>query len=207
MILPVSLLKPRANYHHGNLEAALIGAATKMVRANGAEHLSLRAVAADVGVSPSAAYHYYPDKDSLISAVGLASFDALADMQEAALAKFQGDSVKAARARYRALGRSYFDWADAEPNLFRLMFGGFCSVDFADALTLRHESRAWKLLCTCLDDLQKNGAINPKIRPYGEILSWSTVHGATVLIIEGHLPKDSFESVLDGVELSLGIAK
>lgn len=207
MILPVSLLKPRANYHHGNLEAALIAAATKMVRANGAEHLSLRAVAAEVGVSPSAAYHYYPDKDSLISGVGQALFESLADMQEAALSQFQGNSAKAARARFRALGRAYFDWAQSEPNLFRLMFGGFCSVDFADAQLMRQESRAWNLLCSCLEDLQEHGAIDPKVRPYGEVLSWSAVHGATALIVEGHLPEDSFESVLDGLELSLGIGK
>lgn len=207
MILSMSLLKPRANYHHGNLEPALIAAATKMVRANGAEHLSLRAVAAEVGVSPSAAYHYYPDKDSLISGVGQALFETLADMQEAALSQFQGNSAKAARARFRALGRAYFDWAQSEPNLFRLMFGGYCSVDLADAQLMRQESRAWNLLCSCLNDLHKHGVIDPKIRPYGEILSWSTVHGATALIVEGHLPKDSFESVLDGLELSLGIGK
>lgn len=203
----MSLLKPRGTYHHGNLEAALIAAATKMVRANGAEHLSLRAVATEVGVSPSAAYHYYPDKDSLIAGVGQELFETLADRQEAALSQFPGKSAKAARARFRALGRAYFDWASGEPNLFRLMFGGFCSIDFAEAQIKRQESRAWNLLCSCLDDLQEHGAINPVIRPYGEILSWSTVHGATALIVEGHLPTGSFESVLDGLELSLGIGK
>jgi len=203
----MSLLKPRGTYHHGNLEAALIAAATKMVRANGAEHLSLRAVAGEVGVSPSAAYHYYPDKDSLIAGVGQQLFETLADLQEAALSQFSGKSAKAARARFRALGRAYFDWANSEPNLFRLMFGGFCSIDFAEAQIKRQESRAWNLLCSCLDDLQEHGAINSVIRPYGEILSWSTVHGATALIVEGHLPAESFESVLDGLELSLGIGK
>lgn len=201
----MSLVKPRGTYHHGNLEAALIAAATKMVRANGADHLSLRAVAAEVGVSPSAAYHYYPDKDSLIAGVGEALFERLADLEEAALSKFPGKSVKAARARFRELGHAYFDWASNEPNLFRLMFGGFCSIDFADADMKRQESRAWSLLCSCFDDLQELGAIDPKIRPYGEILAWSTVHGATSLIVEGHMPKDSFESILDGLELSLGI--
>lgn len=203
----MSLLKPRGTYHHGNLEAALIAAATAMVRANGAEHLSLRAVAAEVGVSPSAAYHYYPDKDSLISGVGQELFERLADLQEAALAQFPGKSAKAARARFRALGRAYFDWANSEPNLFRLMFGGFCSIDFAEAQIKRQESRAWNLLCSCLDDLQECGDIKKIVRPYGEILSWSTVHGATALIVEGHLPAASFESVLDGLELSLGIGK
>lgn len=203
----MSLLKPRGTYHHGNLEAALIAAATAMVRANGAEHLSLRAVAAEVGVSPSAAYHYYPDKDSLISGVGKELFERLADLQEAALSQFPGKSAKAARARFRALGRAYFDWANSEPNLFRLMFGGFCSIDFAEAQIKRQESRAWNLLCSCLDDLQECGDIKKNVRPYGEILSWSAVHGATALIVEGHLPAASFESVLDGLELSLGIGK
>jgi hypothetical protein len=87
------------------------------------------------------------------------------------------------------------------------MFGGFCSIDFAEAQIKRQESRAWNLLCSCLDDLQEIGDIKMNIRPYGEILSWSSVHGATALIVEGHLPADSFESVLDGLELSLGIGK
>lgn len=203
----MSLLKPRGTYHHGNLEAALIATATKLARAHGAEHLSLRAVAAELGVSPSALYHYYPDKDSLISGVGTALFETLADLQEEAISQYPGTSKKAARARYRALGRAYFQWAESEPNLFRLMFGGYCSIDFAEALVKRQESRAWSLLCTCVEDLQEHGLIDPKIRPFAEILSWSTVHGATALIVEGHLPEDSFESILDGMELSLGIGK
>jgi AcrR family transcriptional regulator len=93
----MTLLKPRETYHHGNLEAALISAATKMVRANGAEHLSLRAVAAELGVSPSALYHYYPDKDSLITGLGAALFEGLADFQEAALSRHPDTSAEAAR--------------------------------------------------------------------------------------------------------------
>lgn len=203
----MSLLKPRQTYHHGNLEAALIAAATEMARKEGAEHLSLRAVAAEVGVSPSAAYHYYPNKDCLIAGVGIALSDDLADMQEKAISQFPGKSAKAARARFRALGRAYFDWASNEPNLFRLMFGGFCAVNFAEAEMKRQENRAWKLLCSCLDDLSELGLISADIRPYGELLAWSTVHGATALIVEGNLPEDSFEAVLDGLALTLGIGK
>jgi len=44
----------RENYHHGDLEAALIDAAVDLVRQTGPDHLSLRAVAEQVGVSPSA---------------------------------------------------------------------------------------------------------------------------------------------------------
>jgi AcrR family transcriptional regulator len=122
----MSMVKPRTNYHHGNLEMALIGAATEMIQESGVEHVSLRAVAAHVGVSPSAAYHYFPDKDALIGGVGQALFDLLADRQEKAMAAFPGVDAQAARARFRALGRAYFEWGINESNLFRLMFGVFC---------------------------------------------------------------------------------
>lgn len=199
--------KARTNYHHGNLETALIAAATEMIRESGVEHISLRAVAAQVGVSPSAAYHYFPDKDALISGVGEALFDLLADRQEEAVAKFPGDGAKAALARFRALGRGYFEWGLAESNLFRLMFGVFCSLDQAQTLAARDESRAWKLLQESLDELSSLGVVNPALRPYGEILAWSAVHGATSLIIEGHLPESAFDSVLDALEISLGVVK
>jgi len=204
---PLRSLKPRANYHHGNLEKALIDAATAMIRESGVEHISLRAVAAYVGVSPSAAYHYFPDKDALISGVGQSLFDQLADRQVAAIAAFSGEGRSAALARFRALGRAYFDWGNTETNLFRLMFGVFCSLDQRDATAARDESRAWMLLQRSLDDLADCGAINPALRPYGEILAWSAVHGATSLIIEGHLPQEAFESILDAIEIFLGVVK
>ena len=196
---------PRANYHHGNLEQAFITAATAMIRESGVEHISLRAVAAEVGVSPSAAYHYFPDKDALLSGVGRTLFDLLADKQEIAISAFTGTSAEDARARFRALGRSYFDWGKNEANFFRLMFGVFCSLAPDGRELERSESRAWILLERSLNELEQTGAMNPALRSYGEILAWSVVHGATSLIVEGHLPEEAFEAVLDGLELSLGI--
>lgn len=202
----MTLLAPRQSYHHGNLQQALILAAKKMVREEGAEHLSLRAVASEVGVSPSAAYHYFPDKDALIGGVGDLLFDELADLQAARVKLHPGEDGEAARQRFRALGKAYFDWAVTEPNLFRLMFGAFCSMEENDGSQVRREaSRAWQLLRSGLDDLLAAGAMNPSMRPYGEILSWSAVHGASALIIEGHLPKEAFESVLDALHFSLGV--
>lgn len=202
----MTLLAPRQSYHHGNLQQALILAATKMVRENGAEHLSLRAVAVEVGVSPSAAYHYFPDKDALIAGVGDVLFDQLADLQEAQVRLYPGNDAEAARKRFRALGKAYFDWAITETNLFRLMFGAFCAIEEdAGSQARRDESRAWQLLQTGLDDLLSTGAMNPAMRPHGEILAWSAVHGASALIIEGHLPKEAFDLVLDALYLSLGV--
>ena len=194
----------RDSYHHGDLQAALIESAIVLVRKNGPDHLSLRAVAEQVGVSPSAVYHYFPDKDSLISGVGDKLFIDLALMQKEALGDISGKSARAARRRYRELGRTYFRWANKEPNLFRLMFGGFCRVD---ARGTHVDNEAFLMLTKCLDDLLETGVISPQMRQYGELISWCAVQGASTLIVEGHLPEEVFEDLLDGLELSLGAGK
>jgi hypothetical protein len=43
--------RARSHYHHGDLESALISTARKLVRQDGAEHLSLRQVSQEIGVS------------------------------------------------------------------------------------------------------------------------------------------------------------
>jgi len=44
----------RPNYHHGALEAALVEAAVEVAREEGPAALSVRSIAAAVGVSPAA---------------------------------------------------------------------------------------------------------------------------------------------------------
>jgi AcrR family transcriptional regulator len=117
--------KARNHYHHGDLESALITTARKLIKRYGVEHISLRQVSQEIGVSPSAAYHYFPDRDSLLGAVGFSLFEELADYQELQLSMISGTSAKAAKDRFRALGRTYFEWAIREPHFFNLMFSDF----------------------------------------------------------------------------------
>ena len=67
------------SYHHGDLRSALVAAAVARVEEVGAEHLSLRAVAAEVGVSPSAAYHHFADKDALLGEVAATGLQMLVE--------------------------------------------------------------------------------------------------------------------------------
>ena len=197
-----SATAPRGTYHHGDLKAALVAEAIKLVRIEGPNHLSLREVAANCKVSPSAAYHYFPDKDSLVSAIGDYCFQELARIQEEAISKVVGNSAKAAKARLRESGRSYFQWAKKDPNLFRLMFGGFCSINKTDEAD---QDPAYLMLVRVLDDLLTHGVITKAARQNAELAAWPAVHGATTLIIEGHIPEEAYEAVLDTVEAALGI--
>ncbi|CAB4986880.1 unannotated protein [freshwater metagenome] len=196
----------RDQYHHGDLEVALITTARKFVKKNGLESLSLRQIAHEIGVSPSAAYHYFPDRNSLLSALGFSLFEELADYQARELAKVAGASTRAARERFRILGRTYFEWAIREPHFFNLMFSDFCLIE-SSVEQAREENRAYQTLIHCLDDLVETGSMDKKLRASAELLSWSVVHGTTSLIVSGHLDTEDFERALDSLELALGIRK
>jgi len=190
-------------YHHGDLESALLAGALERVRQVGAEKVSLRALAVDLGVSPSAAYHHFPDKDALLSAAGFAAIDKLADQQELALAIISATGADGALARFRALGRSYVDFALNEPHLFRLAFGGHCVIP--DALESDEPPRAWDILTSALDGLVEAGLLKAEFRENSEILVWSAVHGVATLILEGQLPAEAADGLFDSLAQMLGV--
>lgn len=196
----VSKSATKATYHHGNLESALLDAAIRLVQKYGPDQLSLRAVSAEVGVSPSAGYHHFRDKDALISAIGEVLFDRLATMQEKAIAKVKGKGGPASIKKFEEMGHAYFAWATSEPNLYRLMFGGYCEINMED-----HDSKAWILLRDALDELVAEGVLNKNLRHGGEIIVWSAVHGASSLAIEGLMSPSEFPMVLKSIQRSLGI--
>src|ERR1700722_15432457 len=66
-------------YHHGDLSRALVDAARRILEAEGAVALSLRAVAREAGVSPAAPYHHFKDKTELLEAVAHGGWELLSD--------------------------------------------------------------------------------------------------------------------------------
>jgi AcrR family transcriptional regulator len=95
-------------YHHGDLRAALLGAALDLLEDE--EAFSLRAVARRAGVSPTAPYRHYQDKEALLAALATHGFAQLADRLAAA-------------AEVPDMAVEYVAFALAHPGLFRLMYG------------------------------------------------------------------------------------
>ena len=141
-----------------------------------------------------------------MSALGFSLFEELADYQERELAKVASAGTRAARERFRILGRTYFEWAIREPHFFNLMFSDFCLIE-SSVDQGREENRAYKTLIHCLDDLVETGSMDKKLRSSAELLSWSVVHGTTSLIVSGHLDTKDFELALDSLEIALGIRR
>ena len=61
-------------YHHGDLKKALLEETARILREEGEGALSLRGLAARLGVSRTAPYNHYKNKESLLSAVAEEGF-------------------------------------------------------------------------------------------------------------------------------------
>ena len=70
-------------YHHGDLRNALLDAARALAQELGADSITLREVARRAGVSHTAAYHHFADKNDLLRALAVQAFHDLNDLQRA----------------------------------------------------------------------------------------------------------------------------
>ncbi|MHB8533431.1 MAG: TetR/AcrR family transcriptional regulator, partial [Solirubrobacteraceae bacterium] len=109
------------SYHHGNLAEALVDAALELARAGGPDAIVVREASRRVGVSHNAAYRHFPDRESLLAAVAGRCMERLAALMQLLIGEIapSDTSLAAARARLRATGRAYVEFAIAEPGLFR----------------------------------------------------------------------------------------
>lgn len=179
-------------YHHGELRSALLAAAQAVLERDGPSALSLRALAREVGVSPMAPYHHFPDRMSLLAAVATVGFERL---QERKLA------TEAAHASTRdalvAGAGSYVSFILANPNLYRLMKG----PEFADRGRYPdlHNAAAApaKTLVTLIAKLLANHGKQLPTAHQGSAMMWGLAHGIGTLALDGQLP----------VEVAAGLAR
>lgn len=101
-------------YHHGNLREALVAAGLKALAEDGPAKFSLRDVARRAGVSATAPYRHFADKESLFAAIAIESYDRLRAKMDEALAEAPDDPLE----RFRATGIAYVKFAVAHPAHF-----------------------------------------------------------------------------------------
>jgi AcrR family transcriptional regulator len=101
------------------LRASLIEATGELLLEHGdADRLSIRAVTARAGVSPTALYLQFAGMDELLQAVSDEAFEDLGSYMRAALEEQTEDP----RARLQALGEAYVRFAEQRPGHYRILF-------------------------------------------------------------------------------------
>lgn len=176
-----------ASYHHGNLRQALLDHAVELARAGGPDAVVLRDVQKAAGVSNSAAYRHYADRQALLNEVQIYGMTLLGESMLEALAALpnRGPRDRRALARLRATGQSYVDFALAEPGLFRTAFapGGLPHTDSSVA----PDRHPFMILSGCIDELVTVGVLTPARRDGLDEAAWAAVHGLAVLYLDGPL--------------------
>lgn len=178
---------PKRAYHHGDLREALIEQAVASVDAVGADHVSLRAVAAAVGVSPSAAYHHFADKDELMEAVSSRGF---AQLDDFILCQVNVDSAPTGPLELmRHSANSYISFAVDHPYLFQVMFNGQISPTRPEYIEAS--------VVSVLGDLQADYGFAAEDGHLLETVLIAAVHGIATLVIEGRMDRSLVPSAVD----------
>lgn len=102
------------------VSAALVAAGRRELARVGAAGLSLRAVAREMGMAPSALFRYVANRDDLLTLLIVDAYDDLGDHVEAVEAAVPRADR---RGRWRAICESFREWAHAHPHEYALLYG------------------------------------------------------------------------------------
>lgn len=183
-------------YHHGNLAEHALKLALETLREQGDAAISLRALARQIGVSGPALYRHFRDRDSLLAELAVIGFNQLRDRM---LADDHPQSLPA----LQRIGQAYIDFARAEPNLYRLMFGG-CVLPRGEHPALDQAGlEAFQVLEQTLARGQQAGELIDAPLAQLTASAWSLVHGFALLSIDGHLPGPEQEPRLTNAVLEI----
>jgi AcrR family transcriptional regulator len=165
------------------MRRALVEEAVRTIQTKGIEHLTLRAIGAKLGVSRTALYRHFSDKQTLLAAVGREGFR----MLRLALTE---DWERHGRARegFEAMGMAYVSFAVSHPSHYRVMFGGFVESCAKDAELIEEAAAAFQVLVDALVEQQQAGLVRGDDPLTLARFIWSLVHGIAMLMIDGQLP-------------------
>lgn len=176
------------SYHHGNLRSALIGAALAALEHEGPSALSLRGLARAVGVSATAVYRHFANKDDLVATIATEGFEGLSQDMHARLAKEpEADPMR----RLVILGEGYVAYAVAHPAHYRLMFGKRMVERAAYPALAQAAAHSYGILENAVADAIASGDLPAMPVKMLSTLSWSLVHGLSTLSNDGLLTDNS----------------
>ena len=193
-----------------NLKETIKAVAWQHIADVGAAGLSLRAIARVLGVSAPSIYHYYADRDALVTALITDAYTSLGDAQIGARDTMPATDL---HGRLRATGVAYRAWAVAMPQRYQLIFGTPIPGYVAPASVLPVAGRSLSALVSVVAQIHQSGRLNggalPIVMPAAlpmfalwqqhagaqepevltvAILIWGRVHGLVSLEIARSVP-------------------
>lgn len=176
-------LSTKSRYHHGNLRETLVQQATDMVNDVGIEGLSLRKLADAVGVSRTALYHHFADKNALLCAIAEQGFSRWRSEAE----KIFVQTGLSPQEKVTRFVRDYIYYAADNPQLYELMFGRTIWKNASPTETLKSIAYpCFQQQVEMTRQWQAQG-IMPQQEDTLRLaqVTWGTMHGIARLLIDG----------------------
>jgi len=165
--------------HKTTLRADLLSAGHVILKEDGIDALSLRAVARRANVSSMAPYRHFEDKQALLAAIAIEGYQKLRELCHNAL------SVEGNEAKVRAVSRWYFNFATEDPQMYHLIFSNHIKTvdDHPDLLAATDATNcALRRLMRELTSLEKANL--------AALSLWSLLHGFCSLYIDNEITSD-----------------
>ncbi|MGA9690033.1 MAG: WHG domain-containing protein, partial [Pseudonocardiaceae bacterium] len=164
------------------ITAAIKDEARRQLADQGAAHLSLRAVARELGMVSSAVYRYVPRRDVLLTLLIVDAYDALGAEVEAAEGAIDRADLLG---RWIATGTAVRGWGLAHPHDWALIFGSPVPGYAAPQDTIQPASRVPEVLCGILADAVAAGCLDNSL--VGEV---SAAVGCAMAPVRAVVPRD-----------------
>lgn len=185
----------KSGYHHGDLRRALITEATARVRVHGEKAIVLREIAAEIGVSATAAYRHFENRQQLVEEVAARGVTA---MGEAAIRTPVGgadlDPALAAFVDLRNSCIGMLEFAAHERPWNRMMLDNLGTAEIV--------KEAASPVRQSLQQIVERGIDAGAFRPGSDVsmdqLFWAGLDGLLTLIIFQVYPGDDVQTVLGG---------
>ncbi|MEV0589682.1 TetR/AcrR family transcriptional regulator [Nonomuraea sp. NPDC050310] len=183
--------QPGASYHHGDLRAACVRAARELLEEDGGSGMSLRAVARRAGVSPTAPYRHFADRDALVSAVAAQGYRDLTEHLAAAHPAPPATSDDLAD-----IAVAYVRFALDRPAMFRVMFAEPCDP------ASEERAAAIAAISGYLHSLVRSAFPGCDPEPLATAV-WALVHGLAFLHLDGKFDTSTPQQAADRVRSAI----
>ena len=170
-------------YHHGDLKNALIKAGIKILAKEGVGGLSLRKVAKKAGVSHSAPYAHFPDKQSLIAAISTEGFKQLYSELDAAISPYANDPKQQLTEGVWA----YVQFAMNNTDTFNIMFSGVLEKEKEYPSFVEISRKTFDRVVDVVQACQQAGVLHSAPPELMAVSVWGQLHGIVSLMLEGQI--------------------
>jgi AcrR family transcriptional regulator len=175
--------KPPESYHHGDLKAALLDAALKLLKKRSPNEISLRELTRIAGVSQTAPYRHFKDRDDLLAELAGQGFDMISQYIRETILKCKDDPLR----MFYECGLAYFRMGLDHPQHFKLMFNSEVKAGDKYPVLQIAASQTLALLRDMVVYCQRHKVFGEGDPLHIAFHCWSVVNGFTSLYANGRL--------------------